>query len=64
MNAWTLAIANIEKPSRGGTIKCESERYGNYFDPLVSNKRFCSESCRQQAKTIRRRVIRQSSPRQ
>lgn len=60
MNAWTLAIANIEKPSRGGTIKCESARCGNYFDPPIGvpNKRFCSESCRQQAKTIRRRTMR------
>lgn len=60
MNAWTLAIANLEKPSLGGTIKCESERCGNYFDPSVSNKRFCSESCRQHDKTIRRREAYQS----
>lgn len=58
MNAWTLALANISVSPRSGTIKCESEVCNNYFDPPsnVPNKRFCSESCRQHEKVIRRRA--------
>ncbi len=60
MNAWTLALANLELPNKSGAQKCSLPSCSNWFDtpPNVSNKRFCSESCRQQQKTIRRRAAR------
>ena len=58
MNAWTLALANLDPPVKVGTHKCGLESCSNWFDtpPNVSNKRFCSESCRQRQKTIRNRA--------